>query len=263
MGRKNNRIGAHNFWGRESNIRRLESLLYEETEEASSETEETSVEIENSPKAEFIGSLEVKETPTPKKRIQSIKDYPENAIIMSMGPSSSGKTTFLRRAFDEKEIISYRDIQKGLSNEQQEEMSKQEFKKCNRKYFSVVSEALINNPNGKVIIDAECLIPNFRNAVYELAQKTGRPIFIITQSTSYKESVQNIKKRYKGLPYASTKRRRSRKALERTRRIFGRIHPNLEDELRKRGLLLDEYEGQVIDIMHGQKKYPKKEHSRD
>lgn len=262
MARKNKRVGNHAFWGRENEIGRLEHLLDEKNEDV----ENTPEKVEESSKEVFIKSLEVEETPIAKKKIQSAKDYPENAIIMSMGPSSTGKTEFLGQIFDKEEIFSYWDIHQEIVSKQMEEtpneaIQQRTFKNLNREYFSIISKALFNNPNGKAVIDADCLALEFRNAVYELAKRTKRPVFIMTQSTTYEESLKNIRRRYKGVPFAFAKKERSREALETTTEIFKRVHSKLEDELRKKGLLLDDYEGQVIDIMHGPK--TKKERSRD
>ncbi len=212
-------------------------------------------EIEDSPesrKSEKRRSLQerisVGKTPTVKKRVTNAGEYPENAIIISIGPTSGGKTKYLNTMFNGNDIYTYTKLKKYYAEKGE--------KKSRQCYIQQVENEALNAQGRKVVIDAPFLDSGFRKRIYKIAQKSGRPVFIINHILRYEECLKRIEEKYEKRgedPRTAYYKNESIKKLQKSYEEFLGVIPTLEAELENCGMMLPEYESQITDIVHVQK----------
>ncbi len=227
MGRKNHRIGNAGW----------KDKFYINPEEFGVTNQENKIKIEPTPverkdnkKQAFVDSIKVNKMPTAKKKVTNAGEYPENAVIISMGIPKSGRTNLLGNLFKQEEIYSF------IKTERED-------------YIRNVQQAILEKKDEKVVIDAPFLDMKFRKAIYRATKEAGKTVFIMNYKVPYQECLKKIQK--KNNPNAV---RINENNLVKAYAKFKEIQDGFEDELAKYEMINDEYESQVVDIINAQKK---------
>lgn len=247
MGRKNQRGTFGKGWRtKDKDILNPENYGLPKRKSALDEIEDTPVIVK---RTETIQDrIKVGETPIAKKRITNAGEYPEDAIIISMGPTNAGKTKYLEKVFDKESIYTYT---RTINNTHEEENIN-----LRKKYIEQIKHAVQDIEKKKVVIDTPYLDCKFRARIYKIAKDNGRPVFIINHICTYEQCLKRINDKYGDEIQNSTvadNRNKSLKILQKSYAEFLRVVPELQAELEKYGVIESEYSSQIVDIIHAQK----------
>lgn len=167
------------------------------------------------------------------------KMYPDNAIIISMGPEGIGKTKYLEQTFSKDSIIS-------ISSESEE---------INNKNLESLEQILKNNEKQKIVIDGHNISQQIRQKIYSLAKKNSRQVYFLLSTIGKEEITSRINK----CQHHNTEK--SRNSIKKMQKIVNGFENKLpenseiyEAELRENGLLNDELSNYVTTIVHGMRK---------
>ncbi len=223
MGRKNHRIGNAG-WKDQFYINPEEFGVTNSKKQI--EIEPTPVERKDNKKQAFVDSIKVDTIPTAKKKVTNAGEYPENAVIISMGLPKSGRTNLLTNLFKQKEIYSF------IKTERED-------------YIKNVQQAILEKSDEKVVIDAPFLDMKFRKAIYRATKEAEKTVFIMNYKVTYQECLKKIQKMNN--PNAV---RINENNLVKAYLKFKEVQDGLEDELAKYEMINNEYESQVVDIIN-------------
>lgn len=248
MGRKNKRGTFGEDWKtKDEDIFNPENYGLPKRKSALDEIEDTPV-IGKRPET-LQDRIKVGKTPTAKKKITNVGEYPENAIIISMGPTNAGKTKYLKKVFDKESIYTYT---RTIKNNTHEEGNIN----LRENYIEQIKQAVQDIEKKKVVIDTPYLDRKFRKKIYKMAKDNRRPVFIMNHIITYEQCLKRINHKY-GYEIQDSMvadyRNRSLKRLQKSYAEFLRVVPELQEELEKYGVIESEYASQIVDIIHTQK----------
>lgn len=260
MGRKNQRgTFGKGYRTNDRDIFNPENYGLPKRKSALDEIEDTPTARQNKSTEETIQQrLKVSETPVAKKKITNAGEYPENAIIISIGPTNAGKTKYLNKTFNEESIYTYTKVIRNDSDEEQSKMKPKD------RYIQKVNQAAQDNEMKQIVIDAPFLDSKFREIVYQIAKRTGRPVFIINHAITYEQCLKRINDKYGDEmqdPKAIKYRNECLKRLQRSYKEFLKAVPELQQELERNGIIESGYESQIVDIINIQNQRSNKDNS--
>lgn len=187
----------------------------------------------------FQNRIKVSNTPTVRKVINNVADYPENAIIISIGPTSAGKTTFLNKIFNRDSVYSYTSMQFLGNTEEERNM-----------YIDAIEMDSLGKDGGHIVVDSSFLDEDFRARIYEISKKSGRPIFILTHVVMYEECLKRIEEKYSDPLYKAKMKHnplaeRKEESLQKLRDSYEKfleVIPGLDEEIERYNVNLQGYD---------------------
>lgn len=120
---------------------------------------------------------------------------PRQSLVFTVGPAASGKSTFLRDAFDEYAVVSSDKMRHFLTGDPTNQ-------KCSQRAFKLIHEAIRERlcSGMTTVLDATNLHARSRQPLYAIAQELGVPTVALVFDRSLDHCMENNQRRDRRVP---------------------------------------------------------------